>query len=638
MDAARQRLFVYNGGFLTQGRVRRILDLAGYDIRLGAPGDGDMVGVWGQSPTSPRGEAVAERRDAPVLRVEDGWLRSLHPGRMGEPPLSLLLDKQGVHFDPSKPSDLEELLTRAPLDDTAILNRARDGIERLRLSGVSKYAAFDPKAEVPEPGYVLVVDQIDGDASVTAQNVGRSHFLEMLTYARLEHPGARILILSHPETRQGLRAGHFTEDDGELFTAPCSPWALLDGAVAVYTISSQLGFEAIMAGHKPQLFGEPFYAGWGLTEDRAPVPQLGHGRRGRALTRAQLFAGAMLMYPTWYDPYRDQLGSFEDVAAALEAETRAWAEDKDGWRAKGMRLWKWGDIQRKFGRNVRFVRGKGRVMSWGADPEADVRVEDGFIRSQGLGAALVPPFSLVTDDLGIYYDPSRPNRLDALISKPLEPGQLRRTEALIRRIVAGGLSKYNLDAAPLPELPEGHRVLVVGQVEDDASLVLGGGEVRTNAQLLEAVKAARPDAVLMWKPHPDVEAGLREGGAVEADVTLAGVSSVEAIDTADEVWTMTSLLGFEALLRGKQVVCTGMPFYAGWGVTTDLIPSPDWRERATLEQVVYGALIAYPRYWDPVTERPCSVEVVISRLEKGEVPPPKRRNRMLSLLQALLRR
>ena len=50
----------------------------------------------------------------------------------------------------------------------------------------------------------------------------------------------------------------------------CRP-GLMEGAVAVYTVSSQLGFEAILAGHRPQVFGQPFYAGWGLSEDRNPV-------------------------------------------------------------------------------------------------------------------------------------------------------------------------------------------------------------------------------------------------------------------------------------------------------------------------------------------------------------------------------
>ena len=301
-----RRLFVYNGGFLTQPRVKRILDLAGWQIRLGLPGDGDWVGTWGKSPTSGRGEAVASRKNNPVLRVEDAFLRSVLPGRSGEPPLGLMLDDLGVHFDGSAPSRLEHILNHDPLDDSALLNRARTAIERMKSGHLSKYNAFHPDLPVPDAPYVLVLDQTVGDASIRYGGASDATFHDMLVAARLEHPHARILIKTHPETQAGHRTGHYgPEDENEqvqLITVPVSPWALLDGAMAVYTVSSGMGFEAILAGHKPHVFGQPFYAGWNLTEDRQPI-----NRRGRNLTRAQLFAGAMMLYPTWYDPYCHQL-------------------------------------------------------------------------------------------------------------------------------------------------------------------------------------------------------------------------------------------------------------------------------------------------------------------------------------------
>ena len=115
----RSRLFVYNGGFLTQKRVRRILDLAGYELSLGLPQEGDLVGVWGDSPTAHRGIKVATDRQIPLVRVEDAFLRSVLPGRSGEPPMGLLIDHTGVHFDPSLSSDLVTLLKTDPLDDSA---------------------------------------------------------------------------------------------------------------------------------------------------------------------------------------------------------------------------------------------------------------------------------------------------------------------------------------------------------------------------------------------------------------------------------------------------------------------------------------------------------------------------------------
>ena len=156
----RSRLFVYNGGFLTQSRVRRILDLAGYDIRLGLPKEGDLVGIWGDSPTAHRGKKIAEEHGAPLVRIEDAFLRSVHPGRSGEPPLGLLIDRTGVHFNPSLSSDLVTLLKDHPLDDSALMKRARDAMARLQDAHLSKYNAFHPDVPPPEPGYVLVVDQL----------------------------------------------------------------------------------------------------------------------------------------------------------------------------------------------------------------------------------------------------------------------------------------------------------------------------------------------------------------------------------------------------------------------------------------------------------------------------------------------
>ena len=651
-----RRLFVYNGGFLLQRRLRRILQLAGYEIRLGLPRSDDLVGIWGQSPTSHRGISVSNKYSVDLLRVEDAFLRSLHPGRAGEAPLGLLLDSSGVHFDPAAPSDLEQLLTTHPLDDTALMDRARSAVERIKDAHLSKYSGFDPQAPVPDPGYVLVIDQTKGDASVAASGAGRAQFLEMLVFAQEEHPGARVIIKSHPETRAGHRDGYFgPEDENDrisLLTDAVSPWSLFEGAVGVYTVSSQMGFEAIYAGHKPRVFGQPFYAGWGLTVDEYPVP-----RRERKLTRAQLFAAAMITYPTWYDPYRDQLCELEDVLSTLEARTAAWRADRMGWVASEIRLWKRSHFQNVFGTSKGLIfqndankaldlaETSGRKwMVWagkaGPDHEGAHRIEDGFLRSRGLGAELVPALSLIADDLGIYYDPTKPSRLEHLIAAraELRPDQAARAQELIRSLSDKHISKYNLGGG-LPDLPEGHRILVPGQVEDDASIIMGTDAIRTNRDLLGAVRAARPEAVIIYKPHPDVEAGLRSGSVDAeqfADVVAHNADPLALLAQVSEVWTMTSLLGFEALLRAVPVVTLGVPFYAGWGLTEDRGAVPPRRKATlTLEGLAHAALIDYPRYFDPVTKTACPPEVILERLANGHIIRPGSANRILSKLQGL---
>ena len=644
-----RRLCAFTRGFF-RPQIRRILAAAGHEIRFGLPGPEEAVAVWGQGPRAWRGEWVAGRQGVPVVRIEDAFLRSLHPGRSGSAPMGLLIDGLGVHYDAAAPSRIETILARDPLDNSNILTQARETMERIRLLDLSKYNNHDPEAALPEPGYVLVVDQVRGDASVPDP----ARFAEMLATAQAEHPGARLVIKGHPETRAGHRRGHYGPGDGALLTAPVSPRQLLEGAVAVYTVSSQMGFEAILAGHRPVVFGQPFYAGWGLTDDRFPV-----ARRVRRLTRTQLFAGAMVLAPSWMTPSHDRLCSLDEVIDQLEAEVRAFRADRAGYVAGGMRLWKRRHLQDFFGQERALIFRKtpqaasreaarlGRkCLIWGEKGEG-VRIEDGFLRSRGLGAELFPPLSLVADESGIYYDPSRPCDLETLVRAPLPPGGAERAARLRRQLVAARLSKYNL-AGALPALPEGYRILVPGQVEDDASIHLGCGAIRSNRALLEATRAANPDAVLVYKPHPDVEAGLRPGALDAtnlADVVATRADPIALIEACDAVWTLTSLTGFEAMLRGKPVTTLGSPFYAGWGLTTDLGAPPERRRRAhdghplprpTLDQLVHATLIAYPRYIDPRTGRPCPAEIAATRLAATQGPGSGPALRLLAKLQGLL--
>ncbi|MER5172782.1 capsular polysaccharide biosynthesis protein [Thioclava sp. CPCC 100088] len=642
-----RRLFFYNGGFLRQPRLRRILKAAGHSLHLGLPSTGDGVAVWGRSPYAKRGEAIAARTGATLVRLEDAFLRSVRTGREGDPPLGLMIDPLGVHFDGTRPSRIEMLLAKAPLDDAALLTRARQGIDRLKALDLSKYNAFDPSLQPPAPGYVLVIDQIQGDASITYGAASARTFREMLAVARIENPKARILIKTHPETRAGLRAGHYGPENcdalTELVSAPHSPWALLEGAIAVYTVSSLMGYEAILAGHKPRVFGQPFYAGWGLSLDENAPP-----RRARRLTRAQIFAVSHLMAPTWFDPCHNRICSFEEATNQLAAQTRAYREDQHGYRMTGMSRWKHKHLRQVYGDygKVGFgqATGAGQPVHWASKPGRPAgawRMEDGFLRSRGLGAKLTPPLSLVTDRQGIYYDPSAPSDLEKLIARPISEPERRRIEALLDRIVKAGLSKYNLTGAR-PTLPEGHRILVPGQVEDDASILKGSPSTQSNLALLERVRSENPQAVVIYKPHPDVEAGLRKGAVAPQDLArlanqvCADADGVALIEACDEVWTMTSLMGFEALIRGKPVTCLGTPFYAGWGLTRDLQPSPARRlARPDLWQLAHATLIAYPRYRDPVSGLPCPPEVAVDRLA-ASLPAPIGL-RILSKLQDLLK-
>ena len=633
-------LFCFNGGFFTNPRIKRILALSGYEVCFGKPSLDDLIGVWGKSPTSGRGEAIAGLTSSQILHVEDSLLRSVRLGREGAAPLGLTLDTQRPYFDSSGPSDLESLLATAPLDDTATLDRARRAMTQICDIDLSKYNDFPLNVEVPAPGYVLVIDQTRDDASVTYGGANIDTFREMLVFAQEEHPGARIIVKSHPDVTAGHKQGHFDAShmgpDMVRFDTPVSPYALLDGAIAVYTVSSGMGFEAVIAGHKPVVFGQPFYAGWGLTDDRQPID-----RRQRVLTKAQLFTGVMIEYPVWYDPYHDALCSLETAIDTLQAQARAAREDADGYNFDHISRWKRPALQAFFG-NVRYGSGVGRKGVWASkdlDTEGVLRIEDGFVRSKGLGAELTPPMSLVLDDLGIYFDPTRPSRLEQMITKAerLSDYNRLRAERLRQSLVTHKLSKYNLDRE-IPTFDAGGRevILVPGQVEDDASILRGADRVRSNADLLAKVRRDWPAAFIVYKPHPDVEAGLRTGQitGTEADLIAVDADVTGLFGRVDRVATMTSLTGFEALVRGIPVTCYGAPFYAGWGLTDDRGQIPARRlARVDLDGLIHACLIDYPRYFDPVSRLACPVEVVVARLVASDVPASGQGVRILSKLQ-----
>lgn len=286
--------------------------------------------------------------------------------------------------------------------------------------------------------------------------------------------------------------------------------------------------------------------------------------------------------------------------------------------------------------------GQGAIAVWpskaprGLDDEAAAHgvtvhpVEDGFLRSAGLGSDCHPPLSIILDRVGLHLDPGRPSELENLIATPIDnPVLIARAERLMHDVIAAGISKYASGGRPFERPVQKRRiVLVTGQVEDDLSVRLGGAGVEGNLDLLRRARAAEPDAYLIFKPHPDVDAGHRRGRIADdqaleyVDSVVRDVPMASLLDSVDAVHVLTSLAGFEALIRGCEVVTHGQPFYAGWGLTKDLAPPIERRRgrNITKAQLVAATLILYPRYLDPVTKLPCPPEILVERLAAQPVP------------------
>ena len=314
----------------------------------------------------------------------------------------------------------------------------------------------------------------------------------------------------------------------------------------------------------------------------------------------------------------------------------------------GFPRWKHPVVRQCFpGHRLRFVSREALIPNgatlavWGMDdgplhrPDLHiVRMEDGFLRSVGLGADLVRPMSWVADKSGIYYDASCCSDLERILSHhEFDTCLLARAASLRARVVAGGLTKYNVAGQEWQRPANADQVILIpGQVESDASLVWGAPGERTNMGLLKRVRQHHPDAYIVYKPHPDVLAGLRLQGRNEheaaqwCDEVVSNVSMAGLFDQVDEVHVLTSLAGFEALLRDKRVVCHGLPFYAGWGLTRDEIPHARRKRRLSLDELVAGALILYPLYLSRdgkllITPEQALDDLLAWRQQKGDQEP-----------------
>lgn len=589
--------------------------------------------AWGHKPSARTAEQFAQRHGLPLLRAEDGFLRSTDLGHRC-PPLSIVLDDQGIYYDAAQPSRLESLIASplgaAQLDRGARLraawvqarvskyNHAHDGLPDALL----RQAATNPP--------VLVIDQTAGDASIHGAGASATHFAWMLQAALDEHPDAPIWLKVHPDVIAGRKQGHFAHlTPGEagrvtLIADAIHPPALLDVCRAVYVVSSQMGFEAMLHGRSVRCFGMPFYAGWGLTSDHLSPPAR---RRATSPGLAALTHAALIAYPRCLDPETGQLCEPERLLAHLALQRRQRAACPSPVQVLGFSRWK-RPIARAFlqgSTDISFLRRERQldpgtaVAVWGRRPAPPLatgpvlRIEDGFLRSVGLGADLTRPVSWVIDDLGIYFDATRPSRLEQLLrTQVFDDALCARAADLRTTILNAGLTKYNVGTGTWKR-PVGARrvVLVPGQVESDASIQWGAADIRTNAALLQAVRAAEPDAWLVYKPHPDVVAGLRQTGAswqaecerlrAHCDEIVTEVPMHGLLTQVDAVHTLTSLTGFEALLRGCPVTTWGMPFYAGWGLTDDRVaadhPARQRRRRTLrLDELVAATLILYPTY------------------------------------------
>lgn len=606
--------------------------------RLGLENAGVAAG-WGYRPSGLAAIRSARDQGRHLLLLEDALVRSIKPG-VGQV-YGLVADSQGIYYDHSGRSDLLAALNsgeptgwmQAGPQDRGEVENLLARFQTLKVSKYNWHPGDFRDQPAPYRAGVMVVDQTKGDASLKHGGIREGDFDRMARDALDENPGEIIYLRSHPDHR--YRGKHscfspwvFDEPRVQLLPPDLSPARCFEFCKEVYAGTSLMGMEGLIHGCRVKSYGWNFYAGWGLTEDRcesnAPV-------RERQVDLIRLFEAAYLQYGHYFDPDSGKPCPLGRILDHLELQREIAGQEAGlritvGWTpwTRGLA----GDFFRSPATELRHAgslteaaelaadRPDAKFLLWGgaaalvSSPVPVVRLEDGFLRSSGLGATFHRPLSWVLDDLGIYFDPRTPSRLEAI----LEAGNFTAREmadagVLLRFLREHRLTKYNVGGEQVlwnRSLANGRKVILVpGQVEADASIKCGSPQVSSNAELLQRVRAAEPTAFLIFKAHPDLVAGARHGKVMPstagglADLAVTAGHVLDWLDLCDEVHTMTSTLGFEAILRGVPVVTYGMPFYAGWGLSRDHLSCSRRTRCLSVEELVCGAMIRYPRYLNP---------------------------------------
>ncbi len=596
------------------------------------------------------GKYVKRNKLNKLVFLEDGFVHSFGIKKK-KIPLTICYDNNGIYYDCKSNNDLKKFFKEKLSKKNDL--RAKNIIKLWKEYSISKYN-FPSFIEPPSSPYILLIDQTFGDLSLGYGDADEKSFERMFEFATNNWPDHKIVIKIHPEvinhTKKGCINPTYYLKKNVIVSGDIGQInKLIENSTAVCVVTSQVGFEALIYGKDVHVFGRPFYSGFGLTID--------HKRNNQnfEITLDQLVFSSLVKYIICVHPRTKKKCEIEEIIKYIFYLREASKFFPKNLEAINFTPWKARQINRFFypmtGERVksfrRFKTKMQNIIVWGKNKRIEkyisnanniISVEDGFIRSVGLGAELYPPLSLLFDKKGIHYDGSRSSDLEDLLQNfSVSHNQIIRARGIIDLIIKLKISKYNLRSNKEINLPNNFLnkqiIGVLGQVETDNSIIYGVPNdtiSKTNYALVEQVRRDYPHAYIIYKPHPDTESGLRIKGKKEASIYenadfIANKITVEHLfSKVDRVAVFTSLGGFEALLRGISVSTYGFPFYAGWGLTDDKLKHHKWAKKRTreltIEELTFIALIKYPFYssleFNCLTELENIIQEIIHSNEK----------------------
>lgn len=326
--------------------------------------DTECVIGWGYRPTTAKARKYAQNHEIPFYALEDGFIKTAGYDIAHANIYSLILDKGGIYYDANSDSDLKNCLINSSWFTEELKSRAQRLREYIVKYKISKYNITNTKAQFdkamdleaddaelnttnydelfenisltpnssntlqnlqPAKDSVLLIDQTFGDCSISCGLASEQSFCDMLETALLSHKPSNIYVKVHPNVYAGNKKGYFKISDLKKLGVNIIDWQINTIELAqlfkdVYTVTSGFGFEALLCGANVTVFGCPFYAGWGLTNDKLPGTSLERAQRCMKKVDIDLLTAAVFFkYSIFVDPKTGKRSTPEAAIASIVA-------------------------------------------------------------------------------------------------------------------------------------------------------------------------------------------------------------------------------------------------------------------------------------------------------------------------------
>lgn len=272
--------------------------------------------VWGINKKTIALMQEAVRKKKPLFYFEDAFVRSLYNNpsrvdaclRMG---MGFSVDRCAPYYCGDIETDLERLIWKQSLSDEerGVADALIRKIVENNLSKYNNQPLSEKVVSSSDKRKILVIGQNYGDMSLIFGGV-RDDVFETMIHDAI-NTGGEVYFKTHPDM---IALGQQREFQGKLHVLDkmCNPISLLRQMDEVYAATSQMGFEALMLGKKVTVYGKPFYAGWGLTEDKQQFK-----RRNVKKSLEEVFTAAYLTHPKYVLPRTSSLVSLDTVLNEL---------------------------------------------------------------------------------------------------------------------------------------------------------------------------------------------------------------------------------------------------------------------------------------------------------------------------------